>query len=174
MLYVIRHGETDWNLKNKIQGRADIPLNDFGIQEANISKLLLSQIDFYKIISSPLTRAKKTAQIISDKKIPVSTDIRLIERDFGEFEGIKKDKFEGKAFWEYSTKKEYSKAESVKHLLERVYNFLDEYKETYEKKDILLVTHAGVIPAICCYFKGIPENNNIFSYHFKTCEIIKF
>ena len=43
-----------------------------------------------------------------------------------------------------------------------------------EKKNVLLVTHSGVIPAICCYFKGIPKNNNIFTYHFKTCEIIKF
>ncbi len=174
MLYVIRHGETDWNLKNKIQGRADIPLNEFGIQEANLSKILLYQTNFYKIISSPLIRAKKTAEIISNQQTPVMTDIRLIERDFGEFEGINKEEFDGYTFWNYSLNHKYVKAESVQQLLNRVYNFLDEYKEIYEKKNVLLVTHAGVIPAICCYFKGIPKNNNIFTYHFKTCEIIKF
>ena len=174
MLYVIRHGETDWNLKNKIQGRADIPLNTFGIQEAKISKILLCQKKFYKIISSPLIRAKKTAEIISHQQIPVITDFRLIERDFGEFEGINKEEFDGSSFWNYSLNHKYMKAESVQQLLNRVYNFLDEYKEIYEKKDVLVVTHAGVIPAICCYFKGIPKNNNIFTYHFKTCEIIKF
>ena len=47
MLYVIRHGKTDWNLQNKIQGRADIPLNDLGIQEAKQTKELLNQTKFY-------------------------------------------------------------------------------------------------------------------------------
>ena len=174
MLYVIRHGKTDWNLKNKIQGRADIPLNDFGIQEANISKKLLYQTNLYKIISSPLIRAKKTAEIISNHKIPVITDVRLIERNFGEFEGLAKEDFDYSSFWNYSLNCHFDKAESVQQLLDRVYNFLDEYKEVYEKNNVLVVTHSGVIPAICCYFKGIPKNNNIFTYHFKTCEIIRF
>ena len=174
MLYVIRHGKTDWNLQNKIQGRADIPLNDLGIQEAKQTKELLNQTKFYEIISSPLKRAKKTAEIISNHKTPIMTDSRLIERDFGEFEGINKKEFDSYSFWDYTLNNQYIKAESVQQLLNRVYNFLDEYKEFYEKKNVLLVTHSGVIPAICCYFNGIPKNNNIFTYHFKTCEIIKF
>ena len=174
MLYVIRHGKTDWNLENKIQGRADVPLHHLGIQEANLIKEALNQTKFYEIISSPLIRAKKTAEIISDHKIPVVTDARIVERDFGEFEGLHKEDFDCFSFWNYSLNCQYVKAESVQKLLSRVYNFLDEYKEIYEKKDVLVVTHSGVIPAICCYFKGIPRNNNIFTYHFKTCEIIKF
>ena len=174
MLYVIRHGETDWNLKNKIQGRVDVPLNDYGIQEANMSKVLLYQTNFYKIISSPLIRARKTAEIINHHDIPIEIDFRIIERDFGEFEGLKKEEFDSTSFWDYPLNNRYVKAESIQQLLNRVYNFLDEYKEVYEKKDVLVVTHSGVIPAICCYFKGIPKNNNIFTYHFKTCEIIKF
>lgn len=164
MLYVIRHGKTDWNLKNKIQGRADIPLNTFGIQEAKITKELLKQIHFYKIISSPLIRAKKTAEIISNCEIPVITDSRIIERDFGEFEGLNKEDFDYSSFWNYSLNNKYIKAENIQQLLNRVYNFLDEYKEVYEKNNVLVVTHSGVIPAICCYFKGIPKNNNIFTY----------
>ena len=164
MLYVIRHGKTDWNLKNKIQGRADIPLNAFGIQEAKITKELLKQIHFYKIISSPLIRAKKTAEIISNCEIPVITDSRIIERDFGEFEGLNKEDFDYSSFWNYSLNNKYIKAENIQQLLNRVYNFLDEYKEVYEKNNVLVVTHSGVIPAICCYFKGIPKNNNIFTY----------
>ena len=174
MLYVVRHGKTDWNLKNKIQGRVDIPLNNSGLQEAKITKELLNQTYFYEIISSPLIRAKKTAEIISNYEIPVIVDSRIIERDFGEFEGLSKEEFDSSSFWNYSLNYHYDKAESVQQLLNRVYNFLDEYKEIYEKKDVLVVTHSGVIPAICCYFKGIPKNNNIFTYHFKTCEIIKF
>ena len=174
MLYVIRHSKTDWNLENKIQGRADIPLNHLGIQEANLIKEALNQTKFYEIISSPLIRAKKTAEIISNHQIPVVTDARIIERDFGEFEGLHKEDFDCSSFWNYSLNCQYAKAESVQKLLNRVYNFLDEYKEIYEKKDVLVVTHAGVIPAICSYFKGIPKSNNLFCYHYKTCEIIKF
>lgn len=174
MLYVIRHGKTDWNLQNKIQGRADIPLNYMGIQEAEITKKLLDTIPFYKIISSPLSRAKKTAEIISNCQTPIVTDVRMIERDFGEFEGLRKESFDYTSFWNYSLNNQYVRAESIQELLKRVYNFLDEYKPIYETNNILVVTHSGVIPAICCYFKGIPKNNNIFTYHFKTCEIIKF
>ena len=174
MLYVIRHGKTDWNLENKIQGRADVPLNHLGIQEANLIKEALNQTKFYEIISSPLIRAKKTAEIISNHQIPVVTDARIVERDFGEFEGLCKEDFDCSSFWNYSLNCQYTKAESIQKLLNRVYNFLDEYKEIYEKKDVLVVTHAGVIPAICSYFKGIPKSNNLFCYHYKTCEIIKF
>ena len=139
--------------KNKIQGRADIPLNAFGIQQANMSKILLFQTNFYKIISSPLIRARKTAEIISNHKIPVMTDFRLIERDFGEFEGLSKEDFDYSSFWNYLLNCHYDKAESVQQLLNRVYNFLDEYKEMYEKNNVLLVTHSGVIPAIVVTLK---------------------
>ncbi len=174
MLYVVRHGQTDWNLKNKIQGHLDIPLNENGIKEAYILKDLLDDVNFYKIFCSPLLRAKNTAKIIGNFSIPISIDYRLIERDFGEFEGLTKDDFDSASFWNYSINSNYEKAENLKHLLDRVYSFLDEYKEIYKKNNVLLVTHAGVIPAICCYFNGIPENNNLFTYHFKTGEIIKF
>ena len=117
MLYVIRHGKTDWNLQNKIQGRADIPLNNLGIQEAKQTKELLKQTKFYEIISSPLMRAKKTAEIISNHKTPIMTDFRLIERDFGEFEGINKKEFDSYSFWDYTLNNQYIKAESVQQLL---------------------------------------------------------
>lgn len=174
MLYVVRHGQTDWNLKNKIQGQVDISLNENGIKEAYVLKDLLDDVTFYKIFSSPLLRARRTAEIISSSRIPISIDYRIIERDFGEFEGLTKDDFDSSSFWNYSYDSNYEKAENLKHLLDRVYSFLDEYKQIYEKNNVLLVTHAGIIPAICCYFKGIPEDNNLFTYHFKTGEIIKF
>lgn len=174
MLYVVRHGQTNWNLLHKIQGQVDIPLNENGIREATVLKDILKDIKFYKIISSPLLRAMETAKIISNSRIPISIDYRIIERDFGEFEGLTKDDFDSKAFWDYSYNVSYEKAENLRHLLDRVYSFLNEYKQIYEENDVLVVTHSGVIPAICCYFKGIPENNNLFTYHFKTGEIIKF
>ena len=173
-IFITRHGQTDWNVEKKMQGRTDIELNNKGIEQAYHAKEKLKNKKIDLIICSPLKRAKKTAEIISNYEIPVIVDSRIIERDFGEFEGLSKEEFDSSSFWNYSLDCHYDKAESVQQLLNRVYNFLDEYKEIYEKKDVLIVTHAGVIPAICSYFKGIPKNNNLFCYHFKTCEIIKF
>lgn len=174
MLYVVRHGQTDWNLKNKIQGKADIPLNNFGIEQAYTLKQSLKDINFKYIISSPLLRAKKTAEILCNSNYNIILDNRLIERDFGEFEGLNKEDFNCSAFWNYKLNNKYKKAESIKSLLDRVYNFLDEYKPLYKESNVLIVTHAGVIPAIGCYFNGIPKNNDLFTYHCKNCEILKF
>lgn len=84
MLYVTRHGETDWNLYGKVQGKADIELNAKGIEQAKetMEKLKEESIDF--IICSPLKRARQTAEIINlEKNIHIVFDERISERDFG-------------------------------------------------------------------------------------------
>ena len=85
MIYVVRHGQTDWNIEHRIQGHQDIPLNDKGVEEANFLKDELSDIDFDLVFSSPLKRAYKTAEIITKK--PIRIDDRLIERYNGKLEG---------------------------------------------------------------------------------------
>lgn len=174
MLYVVRHGQTNWNLENKIQGQADIPLNDVGIKQAYTLKALLKDVSFKLVISSPLSRARDTAKILCNSSSHLILDNRIIERDFGEFEGLSKDDFDSSTFWNYKANCKYKKAETVNILLDRVYDFLNEYKQIYETNNVLVVTHAGVIPAIGCYFNGIPKNNDLFTYHCKNCEILKF
>ena len=87
-IYVMRHGQTDWNLAGKAQGRTDIELNDTGIEQAKQAK---KQIDNYKIdliICSPLKRARKTAEIINEAiNCQIISDERIIERGFGNIEG---------------------------------------------------------------------------------------
>ena len=63
-IYIMRHGETDWNRENKIQGRVDIPLNENGRELARITAEKLKKIPFAAAITSPLIRAKETAEII--------------------------------------------------------------------------------------------------------------
>ena len=65
-IYVTRHGQTDWNVQGKTQGRADIELNEVGIKQAKQTKEELKNIDIDLIICSPLKRAKKTAEIINE------------------------------------------------------------------------------------------------------------
>lgn len=174
MLYVIRHGQTDWNVLNKVQGQADIPLNEKGLEQADTLKLNLQTLSFTTVVSSPLLRAQETAKIICDSKFPLLLDNRMIERNFGEFEGLSKTDFDILSFWNYEKNVHYKKAENIQDFLTRVYDFLDEYKPIYEANNVLLVTHAGVIPAICSYFKGIPNDNNIFTYQCENCEILEF
>lgn len=87
-IYMIRHGETQWNKERKLQGRADIPLNEYGIQLAKITADALQSIPFTKIYSSPLSRALETARILAHKRpVEILTDDRLVEMGFGEGEG---------------------------------------------------------------------------------------
>jgi len=88
LIYFIRHGETAWNKERRMQGRSDIPLNDYGRKLARITAAALSDIPFELIYTSPLLRAKETAQIMAaGRNLPVHEDVRLIEMGFGIGEG---------------------------------------------------------------------------------------
>lgn len=87
-IYLIRHGETDWNKDYRFQGQVDIPLNAYGIELAEKTAEALKSVPFQAAFSSPLNRAVQTAQIlIRDRKIPFETDARLKEINFGVYEG---------------------------------------------------------------------------------------
>lgn len=162
-LFVVRHGQTDWNLERKLQGQVDTELNENGVKQANELKSDIKNQD-YKIdliIASPLKRTKKTAEIISDGKIDIIYSDKIIERGFGELEGIKidrQDKDTMNSLYDLNYKGKYKKLEPLKDLCNRTFNFLDEIKEKYHDKNIMLVTHGGTIRAINAYFNGIPEN----------------
>ena len=88
MIYLLRHGQTDWNLERRIQGHLDIPLNETGKKEALVCLEKLSSLDIDKIISSDLIRAKETAQIINEKlHLPIHFDSRLREVNLGNLQG---------------------------------------------------------------------------------------
>ena len=78
----VRHGETDWNSQGKQQGKADIPLNEKGLQQAQKTAELLSNMEFDHVYCSPLMRARQTAQVICEgRKVPITYDERISERD---------------------------------------------------------------------------------------------
>ena len=88
LLYVVRHGVTAWNRLRKVQGRADIPLAEEGVRLAEKTGEALRNVPFDLCFSSPLKRAVQTAEyILGDRKIPVITDERIQEIDFGVLEG---------------------------------------------------------------------------------------
>ena len=84
-IYIVRHGQTDWNVEGRYGGRIDVPLNKKGLEQAYLTKEKLQDIIFDKIYSSPLIRAITTAKIIRDQNIII--DKRIIERNNGDLEG---------------------------------------------------------------------------------------
>lgn len=91
-LYIIRHGETDWNKQKRLQGQSDTMLNEYGIELAEITAKALKDVQFDYIFSSPLKRAYKTAEIIrGERNVPIVTDDRLKEIGFGINEGVRSE-----------------------------------------------------------------------------------
>lgn len=87
--FVLRHGQTDWNLQARLQGSTDIPLNAMGREQARHAAEILTGQGIGKIIASPLSRARETADIVAERlQLSPILDARLIERNFGLFEGM--------------------------------------------------------------------------------------
>ena len=120
MIYFVRHGSTDWNEnKNaqgqkdpKCQGRADLDLNEKGVEQARQTAEKLKGIKFDRVICSPLKRAKQTLDIIYTGETSVELDQRVIERDFGEFEGLTRAEFDFNGFWNSNSSQNFKTAES--------------------------------------------------------------
>ena len=88
-LYMIRHGETDWNVAKRFQGRSDIPLNEEGRRLARVTSEALRETHFTRIYTSPLKRAYETAMIIKrDRNIPVINEPRIIEISLENMKGF--------------------------------------------------------------------------------------
>lgn len=152
MIYITRHGQTDWNVQKKVMGRCDEPLNETGLQQAEETRknLLNTKIDI--IICSPIQRAKQTAEVINtDRNIPVVYDERIIERDFGEFEGEQTKDFDFHGYWNYYKNEQYQSAENIQRFFERIYGFLEDITKRYQGKNVLIVAHGGVSIPVACF-----------------------
>lgn len=177
MIYITRHGQTDWNVLRKVQGRCDKLLNDTGISQAYETKDNLANTDIDLIICSPLLRAKQTAEIINkDRNLPIIYDNRIIERDFGEFEGMSTNDFDFHSYWNYYKNEKYQQAENIQEFFERIYEFLKDIIEKYRDKNVLLVTHGGVSIPVACFFNGsIPKGSLIEAgLSLGNCQVVAY
>ena len=161
MLYIVRHGKTELNVKKIYGGRIDIELLDEGRCEARKVREKLKNVKFDVIISSPLKRAIETAKIISNEKIII--DPRIIERDNGDFEG--KPKSIVPSDFDFNNPNEHRfNVENIKEFRGRINSFLNDILEKYSNKNVLITTHAGVMIYIKCFFEGEPKDNDYDSY----------
>lgn len=151
-LYVVRHGETDWNLARKVQGHSDIPLNTNGEKQAEQLAKELREIHFDEAFSSDLVRAKRTAEIVAlEKKLAVTTTQALRETTYGKFEGLHLDEFlaiydewdklTDEQKWNFQAADEETQAQAVSRLI----TFLRETAVAFRGKTILVVCHGGIM-----------------------------
>lgn len=172
-VYFVRHGQTVWNVENKICGATDIALTELGHQQAiETGKTILEQgIKADEILYSPLVRAKDTALHISEMTgIPAREEPRLKEQNFGKYESTARD---GKEFQE--AKKQfvcrYEGGESMLHLAQRIYNLLDEVKAS--DKTYILVAHNGIARVVQSYFYEM-TNEEYASFGVKNCAVVEY
>ncbi|MDD3279519.1 MAG: histidine phosphatase family protein [Lachnospiraceae bacterium] len=158
-LYIIRHGETNWNVQGRLQGQTDIDLNENGVRLAKVTAEGMKEIPFDLGITSPLIRARHTAEIIlAGRSCPILEDGRIAELSFGSWEGLgcHKDNFEipSDHFEDFYLKPyEFTPGEggeTIGRLCERTREFYQELiaNPDYQDKTILIATHGCASRAI--------------------------
>jgi uncharacterized phosphatase len=147
----IRHGETDWNKLGKLQGREDIPLNEAGIEQVREASRYFTPFVWDEIISSPLSRAKQTAEIIAEKAAikNIREDLGLIERDMGEVSGMTMEE-RRRAFPDGK----FGGMEPLEKMQSRVLNCLLTYTKEFPGKNIIVVSHGAAINSILSYLSN--------------------
>lgn len=154
-IYIVRHGQTDWNSQGIIQGQSNSLLDAEGIKQAQNLKEELKHIDFDAVFSSDLIRAKRTAEIIAlERGLAIETTRLLRERSYSKFEG-KSYRYTRKFhdIWENLSKKErityrpYKGYETDGEITSRFITFIREIAVRYPGKTVLVVSHGGIMRA---------------------------
>ncbi len=174
-MYFTRHGQTIWNVENKICGATDIALTALGREQARTlgKKIMDEGLAINEILYSPLIRARDTAlEIAQITGIPAREESRLKEQNFGKYESTPRD---GAAFQEAKKSfiNHFGEGETMLHLAQRIYNLLDELRVESEEKTYLLVAHNGIARVVHSYFYDM-ENEEYSAFGIRNCEIRKY
>jgi broad specificity phosphatase PhoE len=169
-ILLLRHGETEWNRQHRLQGRSDIPLNDVGLAEARKAARNLETRDFDLAITSPLARARKTAEIIlKGRDVELRESPLLLEMNFGSGEGADlSEEAAGEELIRAEKLRDFFRnpegnppmegGETLGEIKARAAAFLQELKSmegSYES--LLLVAHGGIIRGILSVLRGTPD-----------------
>jgi broad specificity phosphatase PhoE len=181
-LWMIRHGQTDWNLDGRLQGQLDVPLNETGLEQARNMAATLQGKKFSALYSSDLMRARQTAEFVSAVvNLPIKFDKRLREISQGQFEGMLFSevmlKFED-ALADRSRNPVHSKlpgGESVAELTVRFKECIDEIACLKTTEPVLVVAHGLAIATILCQARGYPMET-VYSHiqENATAEVIEW
>lgn len=173
-LYLVRHGETDWNRQRRIQGLTDIPLNDTGREQARATGILLTRRPITRIVSSPLGRALETAQIIATQLGLGEPELHpdLVERNYGEAEGLDFREIDRL----YPAGVDVPGRESRDEVAARVVPALQGLAAQHPGESIVVVSHGGAIRAALMMAEprstfGHITNGSVHSFHVADADL---
>ena len=170
MMYIIRHGQTEMNQLRRLQGRSDHPLNEAGIAQAEQAARGLQTVTFDHVFTSPLKRAVRTAEIIAPSISPV-TDDRLIEMDYGMYEGADLNHLPPEIltfFSDFVHNLAPGDMEQLSSVVSRAGAFLEDIKNL--KGNILISTHAIAMKGILEYLTP-GSNGSYWSKYIGNCAV---
>ncbi|MCL2639148.1 MAG: histidine phosphatase family protein [Oscillospiraceae bacterium] len=176
VLYVVRHGETDFNEQGRYCGSTDIPLNENGIKQAKQLAEKLTTVNLDIIVASSLTRAKQTAEIINEGiNIPLILSDEFWERNMGDYEGLSREEIElnHPDMWEKLDDASTS-GEAFSEFEKRIINALKKLENNYPDKNVLLVAHGGVAMAINRHYNNLTYEEMCNGFRLGNCEVIKY
>lgn len=174
-IYLIRHGETDWNRDKRFQGQTDVPLNVTGKAQAAELIPSMGQLKIEVAFSSDLVRAYETAQIaLSDQRIIIQKDHRLRETNIGEAEGLTYDEIVAKfteesiirwrSYDEHHMDFKYQTGESKRQMMVRIRDAVLEISQNTAKNNIAIFCHGMVMRALTFAFRqGVDWDHQVFS-----------
>jgi len=170
-IYFTRHGQTIWNVENKICGATDIALTDLGHEQAMALGRKLIGLPIEQILSSPLSRAKDTAAHISEiTGVPMRLENLLTEQNFGKYETEPRDSKEFQ-----NAKKQFANrfetGESMLMVARRIYTLLDTLAK--DDKVYLLVAHNGIARIVHSYFYDM-GNEEFAKFSLQNCEFREY
>lgn len=179
-LYIVRHGQTDWNKQNLFQGRKDIPLNEIGIKQAHeiADKLKNKHLDY--IFTSPLKRAIHTASIINEfHQLEITISQEIIERNLGDLEGKSIADYSSPYFWNTILNLDNPNGtlynvEALAHMLNRAKLFLQHLLKYYKDKDILIVCHGGIMLPLLLLLGEVDTTFPLSEYRIDNCRCYHF
>ena len=164
-IYFTRHGQTVWNVENKICGATDSPLTELGHKQAIElgEKIKSENLQIDEILCSPLSRAADTAKHIAEiTGVPLRVEQRLKEQNFGKYESTPKQNFIY----------DFDGGETMLQMAARIYSLLDELKEQTDKT-YLLVAHNGISRIVQSYFYNM-SNEEFAAFGIKNCQIVEY
>jgi broad specificity phosphatase PhoE len=147
-LLLVRHGETDWNVEQRVQGHTDRPLNETGLAQAQALATELADEHLDAVYASDLSRARDTARAIADPRgLEVAVLPALRERHFGTWEGLRHDEIHER-FPHRAESDPWGDGETPEELAARVLSALGDIAEWHPEGRVLVVTHGGALRAV--------------------------
>ena len=174
-LYLVRHGQTDWNLEKRAQGRQNNSLNEEGFRQAEELREKLKEYEFDICYCSPLLRARQTAEIAVDGRAQIVYDDNLVERGFGTLEGSLTDNWDFASLFQLDYSAPGTGMETVREVFARSRKFLERVKsEQPEDAKVLVVAHGFLLKTM--YFNATGSNEetaDLTSFYMHNAEVVE-